>query len=487
VLGRIRPVELSPPGAVASASLAKLLLSNPQASDALFSTELNPNGPGINGPGMVPKGKIQIALVRKEPEGLWSRTLVDPDDEAAFPDLRDGDIVELSPTEAPSLSQEARTKLKWDLCKRVQFPVTLEIDGKSRELTLRGDLLAWDPRHPNEVPWLGASHLVSLFTNYSEGDPEITVKRKGWQDIPVSIKFPISGRDIPLEAGDKMVVRWKPFADQGIEGRRKKVRIQGEGLIMAGTYENQQASTPWLNLPTLVQALADLDGRLAKYLGAPASNEILPEWLQRRTPFAVSLFPFPDFSRIQIRRLKEDGSEEVIPVNLEPMISAAGQGKLTTEEARKADIELQGGDIVEIPSRPSKPDEAWKGISEAESAFFSKALDCRIQYTDANGVTTLREIRYRAPRYLNWGSSWVPVEPVAGTPSLTAASLVSATSKIELIRGDKVSGQVEAMNVYLRDGDAVKSMASPVAPPQPQPNTQGIPAVRPPRPRGSNR
>jgi hypothetical protein len=103
-------------------------------------------------------------------------------------------------------------------------------------------------------------------------------------------------------------------------------------------------------------------------------------------------------------------------------------------------------------------------------------------------VIILREIRYRAPRYLSWGRSSIPVAPVAGTASLTAASLVSGSSKIELSRGDKVSEPAEANHVFLRDGDAVKSLESQSRPQPPQPNnTPSIPAVRPPRPRGSNR
>ncbi len=473
---RLKPVELSPPGAAAGASLARLLLSNPLAGEALsnsnFFTATN---------GLTLKGKINIVLAHKGTDGAWSRTALDPAGDAPFPALAEGDVVELSVLEGPAEPQDARTKLRWDLRRRVRFPVTLEIDGKQREVTLRGDLLAYDPRHPDEVPWVSAAQLFYLYREYSSGDPKITVQRPGWQDIQVSKDLQAAG--FPLEAGDKVVVQRNPRPDEFMIGRKTGVRIEAKGLDLPGwRYSDESNATPGITLPTLVQALADLDGRWARQLGAPDSNQILPSWFQARVSSPVFVFPFPDFSRIQIRRLQEDGSERVIPVDLDPLIAAAAQGTLTSEQARSADLPLQGGDVIELATREDKREEVWKGCSEAESEFFAKALDCRVQYTDANGVITLRELHYRAPRYLNWGSSWIPVAPVAGTPSLTAASLVGGSNWIELSRGDKVSGGAPAQLVFLRDGDAVKSLAP--QPPQASPNPAPItPNVRPPRPR----
>jgi hypothetical protein len=213
----------------------------------------------------------------------------------------------------------------------------------------------------------------------------------------------------------------------------------------------------------------------------PGENDILPQWMKLRNLYPLTLFPYPDCSRIRIRRLEKDGTEKIISVNLDPLIDAAAKGTLTVEQARGADVVLQSGDIVEIPSRKEKWDAAWKGWSEAEAAFFAKALDCRIQYTDGGGVISLREVRYRAPRYLNWGSSWIPVAPITGTAALTASpALARSTSTIELTRGGNTS-KAGSDDAFVREGDAVKIVL-----PQSQPNVAPPPpSVRPPRARSA--
>ncbi|WP_035607032.1 ankyrin repeat domain-containing protein [Haloferula sp. BvORR071] len=491
--GKLRPVELSPlktnsdiPG---PSGPAKLLLSNPSY---LQST---PNYSS-------PIAGFTLTLVRKAADGAWSRTVLNPADDAPFPELLAGDIVELAsqhrdwaPGE-PRDSSQARQmyeRLSWDLRKKVKFPVSIEIDGEARELTLRGDLLVYDPRRPNEVPWTGAAGMVGILKDFSRGDAEISVQRKGWPDVQVPEHPQGSKADFLLEAGDKVVVHWKPYRDQGIEARRKELRVQAEGFFAGSYYSKEdpfEERSAEGTLPTLIQALADLDGRWASNFGeAPRDNEIQPAWLQKKTPYPVVLLPYPDFSRIKIRRLEENGQERVIAVNLDPLVAAAAQGSLTVEQARGADQALQGGDIVEIPTRPDKLNEAWKGWSEAEATFFAKALDCRIQFTESDGVIALREIHYRAPRYLNWGGSWFPAAPVAGTPSFAVTpALLGNNSQIELTRSGKVSKPVDATKVYLRDGDAVKNLWQPLPRQQPNPaNTPTAPAVRPARPRGGSR
>jgi hypothetical protein len=460
--GKIKPVELTASVAGISASPAKLLLANP--------TYLK-TPPG----GSLP-AKIVLNLIRKNQDGSLSRTLLDPNAEASFPDLLPGDILELAPVFGTSTVQRTWDIFSADLRKKVRFPATIEINGEARELTLRGDLVVYDPRRPNEVPWLGAAGLVSLLTPELI-DAGITVQRKGWPDIQAPLQVLNSSPDFALEAGDKIILRGKALLEPQEDLRKQRLLIRGEGLRWNRSYAafDESANPDGRgNLPTLIQALADSDGAFVRADTAPPDeNEILPLWLESRNLYPMTLFPYPDVSRIRIRRLQKDGTEQVIPVNLDPLVAAAAAGTLTSEQARAADHVLQLGDIVEIPTRPDKQDAPWKGWSDAEGDFFSKALDCRVQYIDPSGVIALREVRYRPARYIPWGASWFPLPPATGVATVKAApALIPGYVVMEVTREGSPGMRAYSTALFLRDGDAIKNLDR-------LPNT--------PRPRGHTR
>src|SRR5690606_15365631 len=132
----------------------------------------------------------QLHLWRKGDEGLQKVISLQLDDSEPLPELQWGDVIELTlKEEAPRTNGQFRdglpTDIVWHLRKRVSFPVTVEIGGSTREITLRGDRLIFDPTK-DEAPWVGAGQLISLLWQPPHPHPstdgiEIIISREGWQ------------------------------------------------------------------------------------------------------------------------------------------------------------------------------------------------------------------------------------------------------------------------------------------------------------------
>lgn len=212
---------------------------------------------------------------------------------------------------------------------------------------------------------------------------------------------------------------------------------------------------------------------------APVDPVTFASWLISRQDgdFPLRFLPHPDYSKIRIRRLNDDGSETVIPVDLTAIIAAAGPDP-TAESARKKDVVLLHGDIVEVPQLPGQGGKPWQGPSAAETAFFAKALDCRIQLIQDDQPLELREIRYQAPRFVEIEGQWIPIWPGSGTPTLRAVQALGAPRQsIEITRqGAEHCEPGPSGLLYLRDGDLVRTRGGTGAP-------QPAPQQRQPRPR----
>jgi hypothetical protein len=123
------------------------------------------------------------------------------------------------------------------------------------------------------------------------------------------------------------------------------------------------------------------------------------------------VLPAPDFSAIRIRRFGKDGKEETIKVDL-----AAGIARCTDAtdpaEARKADMMLLPGDIVELPLKPAG-DQPWVGLSADEIRFFRKALARRVLVNRNSEIRTM-ELAYQPPRWRQTAFGLLPLPPAEG-------------------------------------------------------------------------
>lgn len=419
----------------------------------------------------------RLILWRKS-TGQWSKAdEFALDRESGYPDVHRGDVLELvhGPDPANRRDQPGgvgtiRPELEWTLRKRVTFPVTVEIDGKAREVTLRGDRLLFDPGF-DQVPLVGASRLASLLwqpevshAGLPNPNPEVSVVRNGWPDISVPWN-PSSPADFVLQSDDRLVIKTPPPPDHT---REWHVAVRGSGLPFVRLYgaNPRESSGPnevaAASLPTLIQALADVGSYNTETLrSAPVDPAVLPSWLLGSPDLPIQLLPHPDYSKIVIRRLDAEGKETKIPVDLAAVI-ANSTAVTTPEQARKADVELQAGDIVEIPQVAGQAGNPWKGFTEAESRFFAKALDCKVQAIDLQGGIELREIRYQAPRFIELAGQWIPLPPTSGTGTLNAGwAIGQGSNTVKVTRMGKDSGALPASSVYLREGDVVKSSGRP--------------------------
>jgi ankyrin repeat protein len=399
---------------------------------------------------------MQLTVFRK---GETQGTSMKLDDEGELPALNWGDVVELSP-DWKSLGGEKdynieyRTEIpahaRWHLMKRIAFPVTVEIDGKTREITLRGDRLIYDPGS-DTLPLLGATGLASLLWQ-PESDasglarPAVTVARKGWPDITVPWN---ATNDFPLEPADRVIVTTPPPPADLAEIRKKQIVLAGAGVPFRHRH--------WIESPTgapsLLQAIAELTGWWAERIPDSASSP--DQLLNSGISLPLRLLPHPDYSKIVIRRLAPDGSETRIPFDLAAAIAASDP---TPEAARKADLPLLGGDIVEVPQLPGKAGTPWQGPSPEEARFFAMALDCRVQVVTGDGEIELREVRYQPPRFVEMAGQWIPVSAVGGSSSLAAdAALGRPGNAIHLTRrGGRPREAGRTGTFFLRDGDVVE-------------------------------
>ncbi len=402
-----------------------------------------------------------------------------------LPELKWGDVIELTVgweaigkkprfPDSISYTNKLPPEIAWSLRKRISFPVTVKIDGREREITLRGDRLVFDPS-TSEVPLTGARELMNLLWQSETGTmprllldrAEILVQREDWPEI----RLPLSsgGKDFPLAAGDRLKLSISgPSAETLLGIRKTRISVIGKDYPFSRHFGHRDLAQRLVpaSVPTLIQALAETFHTHG--LGnAPADPAALPPWFLGQYITVISFPHRPDFSRIRIRRLQEDGSEKTIDVNLADIVSASSDAT-TVEEARAADIPLQGGDIVELPVLPENADQPWRGLSAGEAAFFAKALDCRVQVTGGDGEVTFAGISYRPPRFVETEAGLVPLHPESGTSSPTAAALDDSGRDVHVIRGEYPEAELRAAYIFLRDGDRLKLRPRPRVGQQPQ-------------------
>ncbi len=429
----------------------------------------------------------QLTLVRNSNDGKPSREPIIWESDKPFPELRHGDILELGKEGKAMDENEAsgtKSKLDWHLRKRVVVSVTVEIDGKSRAISLRGDRLFFDPTK-DEMPLATAQQVVDfllqpggyrpmergMFIDGKVVDKIVTrnllvISRPGWPDIRLE-SGSLAAAKFQLESGDDLKVEISEDYRIGLrQHRERNVTIQVPGFPYAlGLTNFGESPKSAAQLPSLIQALVETQiPRNPSWRDLDGTEQVFP----RQAFDQFTILPHPDLSRIRIRRLLEDGKETVIDVDLQKAISATTV-ETSADEARKDDVILQVGDVIEIPLRKDDLELPWKGFSADAQRFFSKALSGRVQVTDGAGIVTVRELEYRAPGFVPSAGVWIPVPAGSGVPGVGIWRVLGG-SPGTLKRGDIETTDVGS--VFLRDGDVfradIRRGTRVVPPPTPQ-------------------
>jgi ankyrin repeat protein len=431
--------------------------------------------------------KLHWAIWRRGESGAWVKQEMDIKSSKPLPELRWGDVVTCKVEIAESVTRlpdnwQLVNRLPdaelWHLRKHISFPITVETDGKSREIQVRGDRLFFDPTK-DEVPLGDIQKIAAYFWQKYLIMPTwpytLIVSRKDWPDIRLSYDSKEAAK-FRLQAGDRLKLEISAQVRENLAAVRGafvtlKVEDYPFGKYLDGMADGRPLEA---SIPTLLQALVDT--QVPSY----------PDWMrftESKTANQVDLYgvdafhqftllPHPDLTNLRIRRLQKDGSEKVIEVNLAKVIATATD-QTTAEEARKADVPLQLGDVVEISLLKDRVGEPWKGFSAKEDAFFSKALGGRVQVTDAQSDITVRDLLYQAPRFVETETGWLPLPPVTGLPTLRGSWLTRETH-MWVIRGEVESRVLPSSELFLRDGDDVRTRGG---------SQQARPRVRIPPPR----
>jgi ankyrin repeat protein len=467
--------------------LARWLLDRSGKMNFLVLNQANANRPV----------EYEWTLCRKDGHGGLEKTRLDLAGNEPFPALKSGDVIlcRIVTSLAGNFSFETMTpEMQWSLKKRIVFPITVTLAGESREVTVRGDRLLFDPTKP-EVPLVDAQQVIDFLwqpPSHAAGiRGTILVKRNDWPEVRMAYSSK-EATQFPLEPTDGLTLELPAEVDAEFKKQRPlSVALKAVGVPYTrsfGVAQQIRAPRPGvtipdnievnpLTLPTLIQALIETQvphSNTWKQWGAAAAAGKVDLAAGGGVFDGFAILPHPDLSRIRIRRLAEDGQETVLAIDLAAAISP----DVTPEAARKADVILQGGDIVEIPIKDAA--DPWKGFTEDEKRFFAKALAGKVQVVDNDGKISFAEINCRPPDFLETASGWLPVPAQTGAPGARAL-WVLGNANGDLRRGDHTFN-ADSDIVFLRDGDEWKSYGSSSRTNR-EPRARVVP---PPQPGGSN-
>ncbi|GAA5119021.1 tetratricopeptide repeat protein [Luteolibacter yonseiensis] len=429
--------------------------------------------------------KYRWQLWRRGDGGKFLARELDFSGGESFPDLLAGDVVlcrlRLEGAGAYEYVRGLPPDMELALRKRISFPITIEHQGKNRGMTMRGDRVIFDPTK-DELPLASAQDVVAMLwqtADYPEVKPgmmnqtaivvenpsHIVIHRKDWPEV--RLQYGSREADgFQLEAGDHLKVEFSEDFLQGMERFREDVvTLRLEGHPLTRRYGVGDRRAPGILAPTLIQALVDMqvprDLRWREWAGRDKLDALdlagVPRVFRDFT-----LLPHPDLSRISIRRLQEGGTEKVIDVDLTKAISSMTDG-MTAGEARKLDVDLQAGDIVDIRLKEEKLGEPWKGFDEREIRFFNLVLSGQVQVVDGQGGVSFSAIDIRPLNYVATDLGLLPVPSEKGQPSPRAWWFLNGGTSEAVTRGG-IRDDSNPQMVFLRGGDELRLMDAPSHP-----------------------
>ncbi len=429
-----------------------------------------------------------LTRVRRDAGGQWSREAIEWNGDAPLPELGAGDIIEMSEKSVPAESareQEFVNRVAWQFRKRVSFPVTLEIGGKSREIQLRGDLLVFDPTR-NEAPMLSAGHLAGLFLPvagdsgqpFLKPDTLLTVRREGSQEVRMDLSAP-GALAFPLQAGDHLILPDPESVIDTTHWAEVPVQLRFPDSSAAryfGPFGNTSISgKPALTMPTLIQVIADAYASRWPLSADPAPESRFPEFSTRIQASEIPvILPHPDLSRIRIKR-----KGETQEVDLAAAIQRCTDDT-PSEEVRRADVPLQPGDVVELPQKPGPLDQAWTGFSKEEERFFRKTLGGVVMIRKQDGIIKPVEISYQQAAWQQTPHGLIPLAPAKGVSSARLRLLTGMEARGLQLKRDGHTLTIDRIDAFVRDGDEI--IVGGVYVPAPQGGRQPRPRMAPPTP-----
>jgi hypothetical protein len=390
-------------------------------------------------------------------------------------------LIKFSPEDGGSSSDPIVEELAWHLRKRIRIPITIEQGGSPRDVTLCGNLLAFDPTS-SEIPLLEIGALARLFlpgpTEGSSGKLKngtvLKVRSRDGREVSMDATGTAAG--CRLQDGDRLILPaadWSLIAEDAASGDRFppiRVAVPEWSFHRSFGMGSRPSSVPRQNAsgapvgppapvvpPTLLELLADvlspeLDRRTeVRQLG----DDALFAALAVKRGFLADLpviLPRPDFSSIRVRRPTGDGGESVIAVNLTNIIARC-RDDTDPGEVRASDMPLLPGDFVEFSLRPAVPGQPWTGLSPAEERMFRKAVGGRISIREPDGLIHDLELTYHQPAWRMTPAGLLPFAPADGTPSTRASRLRLPQRSIgEITRGGE---PIQALS-FLREGDRMR-------------------------------
>ena len=400
-----------------------------------------------------------LTRVRRDAAGQWTREAIDWNGDAPLPELAAGDIIEMSEKSIPTeknLDQAFADQVAWQFRKRVSFPVTLEIGGKTREIQLRGGLLAFDPTK-NEAPLLSAGHLAGLFLPVTlemrvmRPDILLTVRREGSRELRMDLTAP-GALAFPLQAGDHLIM---PDLEAAIYPTVSPHPVQlrfpeANGISYYESVGIPVASNPAITLPTLVQVLTDSYASIWRISANQEPGSRFAEISKRvQTGEIARILPHPDFSRIRIQR-----KDETLEIDLTAAIQRCTDDTLPAE-ARNSDVSLHPGDVVELPQKPGTMDQAWTGFTKEEERFFRKSLGGLVMVRKPDGIIEPVEISYQQAAWQQTPHGLIPLDPASGVSSSRLRWVTGMAARgLKLKRGGHELN-IATTDAFVRDGDEI--------------------------------
>jgi hypothetical protein len=362
---------------------------------------------------------------------------------ADLPELRWGDVLVLcaaNPDEAFD-TREVRTLLIGQTKPNVR-KVSVQLGNSRRDVALAGVGLVWAPTTGSLPEW----DFSEVVANLVGGEPraqlsavkiqrEVDGKPKEWTvDLrPEKPNTAVTNIPARLADGDRVIVTLLPENDPGALSIRK-----------TGIYRTAPG-----------RLFGECVFRFSEKDNAPRT---LGDLIAESYLMSGMFIPDPDLAHIQIHRLKRDSAtEELLEINLMATVQQASVDMPETE-ARKLDVPLLPGDIVEIAPRKGSEGKEWTGLSNDVKLFLTKALGRSVTFQFGRLQLATKEIR---PSFVTfWGG---------GRSGGTGRSPFRATSvfipndwtfKIRLSSGEKVreftAEEFSKVNPWLVDGDRLE-------------------------------